>query len=268
MRKYFAAFVSVGVLACGGDSTGPVSTRIAEKINGLWDFSFTASSACGGLRNAVVLARLTFEGNDIGNTTNGWTSDPAGYPDQWPLVGTIDFKTRLMDLRFWTVVSSSGFEVNGTVSQDGTSFSGTAVDPIPGYTPYASLGQCRYEVSGQRRADQSLPILAGRWSGPVAGLEAMYLSLSQDGGSVSGTGSLVHLDNMIPFDVTGIYYKPIFVLTLTAQGREPFNFSGSATATTLSGTLDGSGYSNIRMTLRRQPGPAPAATAPIQPTYH
>jgi hypothetical protein len=253
MRKILAACVLVGVLGCGGDSTGPGKTLTADKINGLWDFSFTAPSACGALRGAVVPARLTFEGTDIGNTNTGWTNDPAGIPDRWPLVGTIDFKTRLMDLRFWTVVSSIGFDVNGTVSQDGTSFSGTAVDPIPGYTPYASLGQCRYDVTGQRRTDQSAPIaVEGRWSGPVDSVATLNLTLSRSGSSVGGSGSLVSTNTTIPFDVSGTYTAPNFVLTLTAQGYQPLNFTGTASATTLSGTLDGSGFTNTSVTLTRQ----------------
>lgn len=155
MRKRLIALaISIFVLGCGGDSTSPQRTLTADQVNGVWDFSFSAADACGGLRNAVVPARLSFEGNaEIANTVSGWTSNPSGTPDQWPLIGNINFPTRTMELRFWTVILDTGFDVIGTVSQDGTSFTGTAVDPIPGYTPVASLGQCSYDVSAHQRSN-------------------------------------------------------------------------------------------------------------------
>jgi hypothetical protein len=171
-----------------------------------------------------------------------------------------------MDLRFWTVISSVGFGVNGSVSQDGASFSGTAVDPLPGYAPYASLEQCRYAVTGHRRADQALPImLDGQWRGTIAGLTTLNLTLSQSGASVSGTGTLDSTVTMISFDVTGTFNRPALDLTLTANGYQPFTFKGTATRTNercrattrdypcvvtrLTGSLDGPGYSIDSLTL-------------------
>ncbi len=80
------------VLACGGGSTSPQWFLTADEINGVRDFYFTVAARCGALGNAVVPARLAFEGNaELRNTVSGRNSDPSRTPDRWPLIGTINF---------------------------------------------------------------------------------------------------------------------------------------------------------------------------------
>lgn len=274
MRNTFATFLFICAAGCGGDSTGPGPipqthdiALTAGGMKGLWDFSFTSASECGALRYAVLPAYLSFDSTGIGTANSGWTDDPAGFP-RWPLSGTIDFKARLMELRFWTILSSVGFGIQGKVNLNGTSFVGTGVDPIPGYTPYASPGECRYNVTGHRRADQTFPMsINGQWDGTVVGGDEVNLTLSQYKGRVSGTGSHVSPSTTISFDVTGTYSMPNFYLDLTPQGSQSVHFTGTvseekvwipastrgywSTRTKLSGTLDGSGYKSDSLMLYR-----------------
>lgn len=96
------------------------------------------------------------------------------------------------------------------------------------------------------------PSASGAWQGTSGGL-VMTLTLSETQQAVSGSGNLTFGSNALAVTVQGTHAHPSVGLTLRASGYEDINFQGSFTdSNTMSGTLNGSGFSNQSFTLRRQ----------------
>ena len=99
------------------------------------------------------------------------------------------------------------------------------------------------------------PEVEGQWNGPIntdVGSGSLALTLTETDGTVSGTGTLSVTGDALALTVTGTYAPPNVSLQMTSQGFEPMNLSGEVTDEEINGTLNGSGFVNIAVTLTRQ----------------
>lgn len=138
------------LLACS--DSGP-ERLTADRVNGAWEFTLVKTAQCAAIAlDGTFYASVDFAGDaEVGNTVSKWTNSRS-VPDRFNLIGNIRYSSGDTELRFWQVVLSTGFIVEGTMRADGT-FTGTADDPIPGYKPYLTFsgsGGCRYTVTGRR----------------------------------------------------------------------------------------------------------------------
>lgn len=92
--------------------------------------------------------------------------------------------------------------------------------------------------------------VAGSWSGSSGGID-MSLTLSQHNRAVTGTGQLSGGSNSIALTASGTYVEPAVSLTLSASGYQSTEFTGSLSHGTITGYLNGSGFTNMSMTLTR-----------------
>jgi hypothetical protein len=110
---------------------------------------------------------------------------------------------------------------------------------------------CGGDSSGPSRIE-----VEGTWSGqfstsggtPVT----LTMTLIETNGSVTGNSTLVTTGGSIAETVTGTYSPPQVSLQFHSAGFEDSNLSGTVGETTLTGTLNGSGFNNISITLSRQ----------------
>ena len=99
------------------------------------------------------------------------------------------------------------------------------------------------------------PEVEGQWNGPIntsVGSGSLNLTLTETSGTVSGTGTLSVSGDALALTVTGTYAPPNVSLQMTSPGFEPMNLSGEVTEEEIDGTLNGSGFVNIAVTLTRQ----------------
>jgi hypothetical protein len=93
---------------------------------------------------------------------------------------------------------------------------------------------------------------AGSWTGTTSGA-TFNLVLTQTNGSVTGSGALLSpAAATIPLSVTGAYAAPTASLTFASPGFNPINFTGTVVATTMTGILNGSGFTNAAITFTKQ----------------
>lgn len=97
----------------------------------------------------------------------------------------------------------------------------------------------------------------GQWSGGIhdnsgTTVGNMTLTLVETSGAVTGSGSLTAGTLGLALTTTGTYTPPSLSLTVTAPGFENMNLTATVGETTLTGTLNGSGFVNSGITLNRQ----------------
>lgn len=93
--------------------------------------------------------------------------------------------------------------------------------------------------------------VTGVWSGAMSDGTA-NLTLTQSGSNITGSGSLSGPGGTEAVTVTGSFAKPNVSLTLTAAGFSPINYSAELNKNRLVGEMNGSGFSNLAVTLTRQ----------------
>lgn len=92
----------------------------------------------------------------------------------------------------------------------------------------------------------------GTWQGSSSGLN-VTMTINQSGSSVSGSGNISGPNGSIASTVSGNRSGADLSLTLSAQGYEPSNFTGKiVSATTITGSLTGSGLTDFSITLNKQ----------------
>ena len=99
------------------------------------------------------------------------------------------------------------------------------------------------------------PEIEGQWNGPITtdvGSGSLALTLTETDGTVTGTGTLTVPGDALALTVTGTYAPPNASLQMNTQGFEPMNLSGEVTDEEIDGTLNGSGFVSIAVTLTRQ----------------
>jgi hypothetical protein len=108
---------------------------------------------------------------------------------------------------------------------------------------------------GDGSTEPDEPQVEGQWNGPIntdVGSGSLALTLTEGDGTVSGTGTLSVTGDALALTVTGTYVPPNVSLQMTSQGFEPMNLSGEVAEEEIDGTLNGSGFVNIAVTLTRQ----------------
>jgi hypothetical protein len=78
----------------------------------------------------------------------------------------------------------------------------------------------------------------------------MGLVLSETTGTVSGTGTIAGTTS-IALTVTGTYSAPTVGLTMSSPGYSPMNLTATVSGKSMTGTLNGSGFSNAAITLTK-----------------
>ena len=109
--------------------------------------------------------------------------------------------------------------------------------------------------SGDGSTEPDDPGIEGQWNGPITtdvGSGSLALTLTETDGTVTGTGTLTVPGDALALTVTGTYAPPNASLQMNTQGFEPMNLSGKVTEDEIDGTLNGSGFVNIAVTLTRQ----------------
>jgi hypothetical protein len=81
---------------------------------------------------------------------------------------------------------------------------------------------------------------------------AVTLTLQQAGTQVTGNGSLVGSNGSAALTVTGSFSAPNMSLTITSPGFESITYAGTVTGNTMTGTMNGSGFVNVAMTMTTQ----------------
>ncbi len=93
---------------------------------------------------------------------------------------------------------------------------------------------------------------AGSWTGTTGGA-TFDLVLTQNNGTVTGSGSLLSPTSAtVPLAITGSYAAPTASLTFAPTGFSSINFTGTVVATTMTGVLNGSGFTNVAITFTKQ----------------
>lgn len=94
--------------------------------------------------------------------------------------------------------------------------------------------------------------LTGTWAGSLEA-STMRLTLTQSGTDVTGNGTVTAGTTSIPLTAVGtVSDGSSFALTVSSSGFSPLNFSGTFGKTTMTGTVNGSGFTNAAVTLSRQ----------------
>lgn len=96
--------------------------------------------------------------------------------------------------------------------------------------------------------------VTGTYSGSNQGI-TVTLTLTESGGSVTGSGSIVEGANTFPVTVSGTFNAPNVNLTLTsAQLQAPVQLTGTVSndGRTINGTMNGSGLNNFPIVLNLQ----------------
>ena len=112
------------------------------------------------------------------------------------------------------------------------------------------LGACS-DNSGPSRIE-----VEGSWSGQFAtsgGTPVTWnMTLIETNGAVTGNSTLVTSSGSIAETVSGTYSPPTVSLQFSSAGFEDSNLTGTVGQSTIQGTLVGSGFNSIPVTLTRQ----------------
>lgn len=103
------------------------------------------------------------------------------------------------------------------------------------------------EPSGPR-----VPNLSGAWSGSAGGFTFAITLTESEGGILEGNGSASGPGFADAIEVSGRHAHPSVSLTVLPSQFDPMNFQGTLSDDrTINGTLNGSGFNNFALTLRR-----------------
>ena len=92
----------------------------------------------------------------------------------------------------------------------------------------------------------------GTWRGTSNGY-TLSLTLVQTGSTVTGSGQLTGSIGSLAITTSGTFVAPNVSLTLNTQGYLPMNYAGPmANGSTINGTLNGSGFTNVTIPLSKQ----------------
>ena len=93
--------------------------------------------------------------------------------------------------------------------------------------------------------------VTGVWSGALSN-STVTLTLTQDGADITGAGAINGPGGTAAVTVDGIFAEPNVTLTLTAVGFSPINYSAELDRERMVGEMNGSGFSDLAVTLTRQ----------------
>jgi hypothetical protein len=115
------------------------------------------------------------------------------------------------------------------------------------------------ETTEPETTEPETPSATGVWSGamvtPFGAARTIAMSLQETGTEVSGSGDISDAvgDPYYSFTVTGTHVHPAIELSLSSPGFAPVSVEGEFTdATTIAAALNGSGWADTPVTLKRQ----------------
>jgi hypothetical protein len=113
---------------------------------------------------------------------------------------------------------------------------------------FAVLAACGSDAT----APEPDPTVTGSWSGAGNGFSLQLTLNQQPDGSVAGSGSITSPTGSIALTVSsGTHAFPNLSLTLGATGLLDTNLTGTVTATMITATLNGSGFTDESITLTK-----------------
>lgn len=93
--------------------------------------------------------------------------------------------------------------------------------------------------------------IEGTWTGSIEG-GTFTLTLAQQGSDITGSGNISATGGSASLNITGTRSGANISLVMTSSGFEDLNYSGTIqNATTINGTLNGSGFQNEPLTLTK-----------------
>ena len=106
---------------------------------------------------------------------------------------------------------------------------------------------------GDSSTEPRTPSASGTWTGVVNGGTFTLTLAEQNGGTLTGAGSLQGSGGAVSVTVTGTHVHPSISLTIKSTGFEDLNYTGQfVNDNAISGNLNGSGFNNETLTLMRQ----------------
>lgn len=95
--------------------------------------------------------------------------------------------------------------------------------------------------------------LTGDWQG-LSGQETITMTLTQSGGTISGTGFIYNGQAATTLSLTGTHASPYVNMHFAPVNYVAWDFSGRlASADSLAGVFNGSGFTNFGVVFVRQP---------------
>jgi hypothetical protein len=100
------------------------------------------------------------------------------------------------------------------------------------------------------------PDVEGTWAGTVSAANGssatLRISVTENNRNVTGLGWLRIATDSLGLSVSGSYTAPDIVATISSQGFEPMTLEATVSEDRMVGVLDGSGFENRAITLRRE----------------
>lgn len=101
------------------------------------------------------------------------------------------------------------------------------------------------------------PAFAGTWTGTTAADGTTFtvsMTTTESNGQITGSGLFtVGSTGGVAFTVTGTHSHPQVSITIVSTGVQDANYSGQFTSDrVVDGTLNGSGFVNVPLTLQKQ----------------
>ncbi len=104
---------------------------------------------------------------------------------------------------------------------------------------------------GDSNAPKTPTTVTGTWVGTSSGA-TVNLVLTENSGTVSGSGTMVAGTASIALTVAGSHNGASVSLTFKTSGFQDTNLTGTFAGNSITGTLNGSGFVNEPVTLQRQ----------------
>jgi hypothetical protein len=99
----------------------------------------------------------------------------------------------------------------------------------------------------------TLPTLSGTWAGSASGSNfSLTMTHNTQSGTITGTGTVIDANKSLEVTVSGSYTKPNVSLAISTAGFETANFTGTHATNSITGTINGSGFSNAPITLSKR----------------
>lgn len=90
----------------------------------------------------------------------------------------------------------------------------------------------------------------GTWTG-VTGTQTFVMTIVSNSGAVTGSGTISSSSGPLATTIVGTYSPPIVTATLTSGLHPPINLVATVTGKSMTGSLNGSGFTGDAITLTR-----------------
>lgn len=139
----------VSIASCSGTS-GPKDAVSLSEVNGLWVLPFTKTSNCasfGSVAGGTVYLALAIPPGGTNSTSSQW-----GFSSNTinrVATGSVILATGQITQILIHSNGAAASRLTGTISASG-SFTGSLIDPAPGWQPQITISGCEYSVTGSK----------------------------------------------------------------------------------------------------------------------